>query len=173
MGLVEDKHALRSSMRGVRDAIGPLQRKGYEDDLAERLYKLPAVRNSRVVGVYQAYGSEASLDDLVRALRLLDPSPIIAYPVMQRALTAVQRFNNQMQRKGLIETNVRKEESGDFIAELCLRDDAGILMRLELSAPTLSQARGLTRAYEKQADSIYQQMMTLLLGGSGEKHADD
>ena len=96
----------------------------------------------------------------------------IAYPVMQRALTAVQRFNNQMQRKGLIETNVRKEESGDFIAELCLRDDAGILMRLELSAPTLSQARGLTRAYEKQADSIYQQMMTLLLGGSGEKHAD-
>ena len=96
----------------------------------------------------------------------------IAYPVMQRALTAVQRFNNQMQRKGLIETNVRKEESGDFIAELCLRDDAGILMRLELSAPTHSQARGLTRAYEKQADSIYQQMMTLLLGGSGEKHAD-
>ena len=96
----------------------------------------------------------------------------IAYPVMQRALMAVQRFNNQMQRKGLIETNVRKEESGDFIAELCLRDDAGILMRLELSAPTLSQARGLTRAYEKQADSIYQQMMTLLLGGSGEKHAD-
>ena len=96
----------------------------------------------------------------------------IAYPVMQRALSAVQRYNTQMQRKGLIETNVRKEESGDFIAELCLRDDAGILMRLELSAPTLSQARGLTRAYEKQADSIYQQMMTLLLGGSGEKHAD-
>ena len=95
----------------------------------------------------------------------------VAVP-QQRALTAVQRFNNQMQRKGLIETNVRKEESGDFIAELCLRDDAGILMRLELSAPTLSQARGLTRAYEKQADSIYQQMMTLLLGGSGEKHAD-
>ena len=26
----------------------------------------------------------------------------IAYPVMQRALTAVQRFNNQMQRKCLI-----------------------------------------------------------------------
>ena len=64
------------------------------------------------------------------------------------------------------------EQLPDFIAELCLRDDAGILMRLELSAPTLSQARGLTRAYEKQADSIYQQMMTLLLDGSGEKHAD-
>ena len=51
-----------------------------------------------------------------------------------------------------------------IVLELCLRDDAGILMRLELSAPTLSQARGLTRAYEKLADSIYQQMMTLLLG---------
>ena len=71
----------------------------------------------------------------------------------------------------LLRAEVEHREVG-FIAELCLRDDAGILMRLELSAPTLSQARGLTRAYEKQADSIYQQMMTLLLGGSGEKHAD-
>ena len=91
---------------------------------------------------------------------------------VERALRVVGSALSLAAVANLIETNVRKEESGDFIAELCLRDDAGILMRLELSAPTLSQARGLTRAYEKQADSIYQQMMTLLLGGSGEKHAD-
>ncbi|MGN0072578.1 MAG: 5-formyltetrahydrofolate cyclo-ligase [Coriobacteriales bacterium] len=82
MGLVEDKHALRVQMRSIRDGISLLQRKDYEDALAERLYNLPAVRNSRVMGVYQAYGSEASLDDLVKALRLLDPSPVIAYPAM-------------------------------------------------------------------------------------------
>ena len=37
----------------------------------------------------------------------------IAYPVMQRALTAVQRFNHQMQRKGLIETNGGQQLSAD------------------------------------------------------------
>ena len=95
MGLIEDKHALRMEMRAIRDGISLLQRKSYDDSLAERLYNLPAVRNSRVVGVYQAYGSEASLDDLVKALRLLDPSPVVAYPVVlpgdALAFAAVER----------------------------------------------------------------------------------
>ena len=92
----------------------------------------------------------------------------IAYPVMQRAWTAVQRFNNQMQRTGLIETNVRKEESGDFIAELCLRDDAGILMRLELSlkdAAAKAQGRPIVCMLhfppfgEKKEDSGFTQLL--------------
>ena len=33
----------------------------------------------------------------------------IAYPVMQRALMAVQRYNTRMQRKGLIETQIEQE----------------------------------------------------------------
>lgn len=96
----------------------------------------------------------------------------IAYPVMQRALTAVQRYNNQMQRKSLIETAVQQTEQGDYLAQLCLRDDAGVLMRLELSAPTRSQARGLTRAYEKQADALYQLLLARLLAEAGDDHAD-
>ena len=82
---------------------------------------------------------------------------------MQRALMAVQRYNTRMQRKGLIETQIEQEETGDYLAQLCLRDDAGVLMKLELAAPTLSQARTLVRAYEKQADSIYQQLLQRLL----------
>ena len=68
----------------------------------------------------------------------------IAYPVMQRALMAVQRYNTRIQRKGLIETKIEQEETGDYLAQLCLRDDAGVLMKLELAAPTLSQARTLS-----------------------------
>lgn len=96
----------------------------------------------------------------------------IAYPVMQRALTAVRRYQARMQRKALIETQIRQEQTGDYLAELCMRDDAGVLMRLELSAPTLSQARTLARAYEKQADAIYQQLMTQLLEQKEQTHAD-
>ena len=62
-----------------------------------------------------------------------------------------------------LETKIEQEETGDYLAQLCLRDDAGVLMKLELAAPTLSQARTLVRAYEKQADSIYQQLLQRLL----------
>ena len=96
----------------------------------------------------------------------------IAYPVMQRALSAVQRYNTQMQRKGLIETKIRKEEAGDYTAELRLFDEAGSLMKLELSAPTLSQARALCRVYEQQADTIYQMLLRQLLEGASPEHAD-
>ena len=91
---------------------------------------------------------------------------------MQRALTAVQRYNNRMQRKGLIETKIEQEETGDYLAQLSLRDDAGVLMKLELAAPTLSQARTLVRAYEKQADTIYQQLLQQLLEEKGSTHAE-
>lgn len=96
----------------------------------------------------------------------------IAYPVMQRALTAVQRYNNQMQRKSLIETDVQQTEQGDFLAQLCLRDDAGVLMRLELSAPTRSQARALARAFETQADALYQLVLQRALEKAGDTNAD-
>ena len=82
----------------------------------------------------------------------------IAYPVMQRALMAVQRYNTRIQRKGLIETKIEQEETGDYLAQLCLRDDAGVLMKLELAAPTLSQARTLVCAYEKQADRLAKEL---------------
>ncbi len=80
----------------------------------------------------------------------------IAYPVMQRALTAVQRYNTRMQRKGLIETKIEQEETGDYLAQLCLRDDAGVLMKLELAAPTLSHrpARSCARMKSRQIRSI-------------------
>lgn len=96
----------------------------------------------------------------------------IAYPVMQRALTAVQRYNDRMQRKNLIETDVQQTEQGDFLARLCLRDDAGVLMRLELSAPTRSQARGLARTFEKQADTLYQLVLAHTLAEAEDDHAD-
>ena len=82
MDLIQEKAELRAEMRRVRASIEPSSRKAYEDDIAERLYRLPAVRNAKVIGVYQAVGSEVSVDDLVRALRLLDPMPIVAYPVV-------------------------------------------------------------------------------------------
>lgn len=45
-------------------------------------------------------------------------------------------------------------------------------MKLELAAPTLSQARTLVRAYEKQADAVYQQLLCQLLDEKESGHAE-
>lgn len=82
MDLLQEKAQVRKQMREVRKAISPAVRKRYEDDIAERLYSLPAVRNAKVIGVYSAMGSEASVKDLVKALRLDPPGPTIAYPAI-------------------------------------------------------------------------------------------
>lgn len=82
MDLMQDKAQLRMKLREIRQAITPEKRKRYEDDIAERLYSLPAVKNANVIGVYSALGSEASVVDLVKALRLNPPGPTIAYPVI-------------------------------------------------------------------------------------------
>ena len=91
---------------------------------------------------------------------------------MQRALEAVRRFNNKMQRKGMMDAQIRKEENGEYTVVMSLHDETGSLMRLELPAPSMTQARVLARAYEKQADSIYQMILTRLLAGTEDSHAD-
>lgn len=87
----------------------------------------------------------------------------IAYPVMQRALAAVQRYNGQVRRRKLIGAEIEKQETGDFCVRMHLRDEAGSLMELSLTAPTVTQARTLARAFEQQADTIYQLVLTQLL----------
>ena len=82
MDLTQEKAELRARVIAARKAIGPHERKLYEDDIAERLYRLPAVKSAHVIGVYSAMGSEASVNDLVKALRLNPPGPTIAYPAM-------------------------------------------------------------------------------------------
>lgn len=44
-----------------------------------------------------------------------------------------------------------------------LSDFHGVLMDLELTAPTLEQARKLERAYRKNAEVVYQSVMVALL----------
>ena len=85
MDVTEEKKALRQYMRQVRGAISPEAKKLAEDDIAERLFNLPAVKKARTIAIYQATGSEASVTDLARAIRLTDPTVAIAYPAISGA----------------------------------------------------------------------------------------
>ena len=87
----------------------------------------------------------------------------IAYPVMQRAKAAVERFNNEEKRDGTMQTAIEQRESGDYAVTMALSDEAGELMKLELMAPTQQQARALVKAFRARADRVYQTVMGLLL----------
>ena len=90
-------------------------------------------------------------------------SDAIAYPVMQRALAAVERFNREIKRQSMVRTEVIPREGGDFSVVLGLDDEKSNLMTIELMAPTQTQGRALARAFNKRAEKIFQLVMTELL----------
>ena len=96
----------------------------------------------------------------------------IAYPVMQRTLAAVERFNREIRRDSFIRTEIIPQKNGDFSVVMGLDDEVGNLMTLELMAPSQKQARCLTRAFHKHADLLFQNIMSQLLEDSAEDAGD-
>lgn len=87
----------------------------------------------------------------------------LAYPVAQRALLAVERYNREVKRDSLIRTEILPRGDGDFSVIMGLDDDMGSLMTLELMAPSQQQARRLAGAFHDHAEEIFQVVMNALL----------
>ncbi|MBR4108898.1 MAG: DUF4364 family protein [Oscillospiraceae bacterium] len=87
----------------------------------------------------------------------------IAFSVKQRAENAVARFNRQLRRSSFIKTKLIERENGDYCVLMSLDDEAGNLMKLELTAPNQRQAVRLSRLFEKKAEMVYNLTMAELL----------
>ena len=87
----------------------------------------------------------------------------IAYPVMMRALDAVERFNRQVRRSSYVKATISQRDGGDFSVLLSLNDDVSDLLRLELMAPTQKQAYRLANSFKENAETIYRNIMDKLL----------
>lgn len=87
----------------------------------------------------------------------------VAYPVMQKAQTAVERFNREVRRSSFVKTEIQPRDSGDYSVLLALDDDISNLLSMELMAPSKTQARRMTAAFEKNAETIFQTIMELLV----------
>ena len=87
----------------------------------------------------------------------------IAYPVMQRAQAAVERFNREAHRRDLVRTQTIARKEGDFSVVMSLDDNRGNLMTLELEAPTRDQAAMLERSFHKRAETLFRLVMEHLL----------
>lgn len=93
----------------------------------------------------------------------------VAYPVMQRALAAVEKFNKEARRDKLLKTQIVPRENGEFTVILGLDDDKSNLMTLELLAPTESQAKRLVRQFHKRAEATYGMLVDYLLDEQGKQ----
>lgn len=87
----------------------------------------------------------------------------ISFPVMQRAKSAVEKCNRQTKREQFLHTQIEQNESGDYMVHMRLDDPTGPIMKLQILAPTLRQARSLERAYLRNAEVIYQSVMIGLM----------
>lgn len=86
----------------------------------------------------------------------------IAFPVMQRAKTAVEKRNRKTKREQFLHTQIEQNEE-DYMVHMQLDDLKGPIMKLQVLAPTLRQARSLERAYLRNAEAIYQSVMIGLM----------
>ena len=87
----------------------------------------------------------------------------IAFSVKRRAENAVARFNRQLRRSSFVKTRLIERENGDYSVMMSLDDEAGNLMKLELTAPNQRQAARLSRLFERKAEMIYNLTMMELL----------
>lgn len=87
----------------------------------------------------------------------------LAYPVMQRAIAAVERFNREIRRQQMIHTEILPRSDGDYSVIMGLDGEFGNLMTLELMAPNQQQARKLAATFYGKAESLFKTVMTELL----------
>ena len=83
----------------------------------------------------------------------------VAFPVMQRAQAAIDRFNREMRRR----------DAGDFTVRMTFNDEVSELLKLELMAPTQKQAHRLATAFSEKAEVIYKVIMDQLLAKPKDK----
>lgn len=96
-------------------------------------------------------------------------SGTIAFPVAQRAKAAVEKFNKDVRRSARIRTEMQPKESGESVVTMEFSDTSGVLMRLELTAPSIPQGHRIEKTFRERAESIYQSIITEFLKKPDEK----
>ena len=80
----------------------------------------------------------------------------LAFPVIQRASRAVERFNREVRRESFVRTEVLEQPNGEALAVMHLDDELGSLITIEYTCPSPRQAAFLTKAFPGKADKLYQ-----------------
>ena len=93
----------------------------------------------------------------------------VSFPVAHRAKTAVERFNKNQRRSARIRSDMQAKENGEAVVTMEFSDTNGVLMHLELTAPSIPQGHRLENTFKERAESIYQTIIAEFLKDQEEK----
>ncbi len=125
-----------------------------QDDCLSYFDVMQAVPQMVSSGHLEQIGEQFVITDKGRETAAITEDSI-AYPVLQRAGKAIERFNREVRRDNFIGTELIAQPGGEYKVRMHLDDELGTLMTLELTAPTSGQARKIGQAFHERADMIY------------------
>lgn len=89
----------------------------------------------------------------------------LAYSVRLRCDRSVNDLNKRLQRKNRVRTALVPRDDGSGVTvRMILDDDTGNLLTLDMLAPDRKQGDLLAGSFQANADLVYDQLLTTLLG---------
>ena len=88
---------------------------------------------------------------------------ILAYSVRLRCDKNVEAWNRKLRRKNQVRSGYEQRSNGTYTVKLCLEDDMGELLHLQLMVPREDMARAITARFQEKPEKLYGSLLTLLL----------
>lgn len=82
--------------------------------------------------------------------------------VRNRVDTSIDQIMRKLRRHGAVDANMITRDNGELAVSCKLRDDSGEILSLELAVITQEQARTLIGNFERNAERIYNVLMTAM-----------
>ena len=81
----------------------------------------------------------------------------------------MERFNKNQRRSARIRSEMQAKDNGEAVVTMEFSDTNGVLMHLELTAPSIPQGHRLENTFKERAESIYQTIIAEFLKDQEEK----
>lgn len=94
----------------------------------------------------------------------------LAYSVRLRCDRSIAEVNRKLQRSNQIHASLLPREDGPGVTvHMVMDDDTGNLLTLDMLAPDRRQGELLAAAFRRDAERVYNTLLTTLLGEAGEE----
>jgi len=83
-----------------------------------------------------------------------------------RCQEAIDRYQSELRRSEHSQCSIREREDGLYDVVMTQQSAMGQLMRVELMAPNLNQARVIEQAWQTRSEAVLKAVMAALTGGN-------
>ena len=108
-----------------------------------------------------ADGLYAITDKGLRNSRICESS--LPYSVRLRCDKNVEAWNRKLRRKNQVRSGYEQRPNGTYTVKLCLEDDMGELLHLQLMVPREDMAKAVTTRFQETPEKLYGSLLALLL----------